>query len=92
MKPETSGALIPSSHGATLLSPSIHSLLALFLVSTSSCLFSCVHQHAAASVQYLELSLLVWSERLPLWRVEELVAVDVVQELALQRYADPARR
>lgn len=40
---------------------------------------------------YLELSLLVWSERLPLWRVKELVAVDVMQELALQRYIDPER-
>lgn len=40
---------------------------------------------------YLKLSLLVWPERLPLWRVEELVAVDVVQELALQRHVDPKK-
>lgn len=40
---------------------------------------------------YLELSLFVWSERLPLWRVEELVAVDVVQELTLQTHANPER-
>lgn len=39
--------------------------------------------------QYLELSLFIWPERLPLWRVEELVAVDVMQELAFQRHIDP---
>lgn len=46
----------------------------------------CLH-----ALQYLELALLIWSERLPLWRVEELVAVDVVQELTLQRHVDPER-
>ncbi len=46
---------------------------------------------SSLTFSYLELSLLVWSERLPLWRVKELVAVDVMQELALQRYIDPER-
>lgn len=39
----------------------------------------------------LELPVLAWSERFPLWRVEELVAVDVVQELAFERYVHPDR-
>lgn len=43
----------------------------------------------ALQAPYLELSLLVWPERLPLRGVEELVAVDVMQELTLQRHIDP---
>lgn len=38
---------------------------------------------------YLELSVLIGPQGLPLGRVEELVWVDVVQELTLQRYVDP---
>ena len=45
----------------------------------------------SSPVLYLELPLLIWSERFPLWRVQELVSVDVMQELALQRYIDPER-
>lgn len=43
------------------------------------------------SVPYLELSFLIRSERLPFWGVEELVAVDVMQELAFKGYVDPER-
>lgn len=43
----------------------------------------------SCTLMYLELSLLIRPERFPLRRVEELVAVDIMQELALQRYIDP---
>lgn len=42
-------------------------------------------------VQHLELSFLIRSERLPFRGVEELVAVDVMQELAFKGYVDPER-
>lgn len=45
-----------------------------------------------ADVPYLELSLLVGPQRLPLWRVKELVAVDVMQELTLQGHIDPGMK
>lgn len=42
-------------------------------------------------MSHLELPLLTRSERFPLRRVQELVAVDVMEELAFKRHVDPDR-
>ena len=40
----------------------------------------------------LKVPFLIGSERLPLWRVQELVREDVVEKLTLQRHTDPRGR
>lgn len=48
---------------------------------------------AAAAVRaYLESSFLGGSQRLPFWRVQELIRKDVVQELSVLAHSDPAER
>jgi len=41
---------------------------------------------------YLESSFLRGSQRLPFWRVQELVRKDVVKELSVLAHSDPAER